>query len=111
MLKDSIVTPRKIINEWDNIWWPASIQNKIPAEEAEKIALEASFLLHDYCRYDFTDWTYTTLGTDITARTPIPGAELVADIDIVKINLESNSKHIVSMNIHNPFFSLTMGVK
>jgi hypothetical protein len=88
LLKDSIVSPRKIFRMIDNLWWPAATENNIPAKEIEEKAIKASKLAADYCKYDFAE--YENIATDIDISVNIGDSVLVNNYNIIKKDYDGN---------------------
>ena len=100
LLKDSIVEPRKLIRAWDTFWWPAVAKYQIPIEEAKKKTIDATAKFVDYCKYDFSDYLWPTVGTNIESNIYIGSSTLKASADIIKVNLESSKPNTVIVNLN-----------
>jgi len=90
-LKDSLVSPRKLLSAWDKIWWP-SISNRkdISMKEAEKLSLKASYLFSDYCKYDLSDWDFPTAGVQVENEIKIGRSIIKTNVDVVKVDLNKD---------------------
>jgi len=107
-LKDSIVSPRKLLSAWDKIWWPAvAEQGSLSMKEANKISLQASFKFTDYCKYDISDWMFPTAGVEAQSEIRIGQSILQATADIVKVDLNKNNNiNTVLINLNRKGLSL-----
>ena len=100
-LKDSIVTPKKFMQEWDKIWWPAVAANRdLKMKRAEELTVKASYKFTDYCKYDVSDWMYPTLGTSVENDIRIGDSILRVSNDVVKINLHKKNNNVVLVNFN-----------
>jgi hypothetical protein len=95
LLKDSTLTSKKIINAWDNIWWPACSAKNINFKTAQEITVKASRFFLDYCKYDVSGFLYPTVGVDIESQLNIGGSILKTKIDLLKVDLTVSQKNIV----------------
>jgi hypothetical protein len=102
-LKDSIVSPRKLRQAWDKIWWPAA--EHLPATESTKISLAAAHKFTDYCKYDMSDWMMPTAGVEAESTIRIGTSVLKAQVDIVKVDLEK-PQNTVLINLDRKGLSL-----
>lgn len=98
VLKDSIVDPRKFSRAWDNIWFPAAAKRGISMKVASNKTLHATVKFADYCKYDISDYTFPTAGVDIQSRQYIGQTELVAQADLLKIDMTTKNKTTVIVN-------------
>ena len=83
LLKDSTLVQRKMINTWDNLWWPACPSLKIPFKEASKLSIQASAFFADYCKYDISDYTCPTISTNVESQVNIGSSILKAKVDLL----------------------------
>jgi hypothetical protein len=94
-LKDSIVSPKRLLAEWDNLWWPAAASAGINMTEASKVSLKASSKFADYCKYDISDWMFPTAGVQAESETHINSSILRATTDIVKVDLNGDRNTVL----------------
>lgn len=94
LLKETDITPRKILSKWDSIWWPEAVKNKIPTKEIESYSFKASSLFVDYCKYDISGFLYPAIGIDIKSEVKVGQSILITTTDIVKINLNLPQKNM-----------------
>lgn len=99
LLKDSIVTSKKIINAWDNIWWPACPANNIDFKTAQEKTVKASRYFLDYCKYDISGFLYPTVGVDIESQLNIGGTIIKTKIDLLKVDLTVSKKNIILVDL------------
>lgn len=85
--KESYVTTRKIGNVWEKLWWPAAAKLGISIEDTEKISIQMTNKMVDYCRYDISGPTYEIIGIDIQSEVKLGKCILDTQIDIVKMPL------------------------
>jgi hypothetical protein len=95
LLKDSEVTNRKLLRQWDNTWWPNAIKNKISLKEAQDISVRAAKIFTDYCKYEFTDLFHPTAGVDIEKEIQIGRSIVSNHIDLLKIDLNIKEKNLI----------------
>ncbi len=106
-LKDSIVTPRKLLSAWDRIWWPAvTAKGGITMKEASQISLVASHKFADYCKYDISGWLFPTAGVEARSEIKIGKSILKAKADIVKVDLDENNRNTVLVNFNRKGLTL-----
>lgn len=106
LLLNSAVNTNKLISAWDKIWWPLAIKNKVSTEIAEKKTLLASQKFIEYCRYEFSSYTWPTIGVNIENKIPIGNSILNVKTDLIKINLEAKKKNTVLINFTNRDLSI-----
>ncbi|RLD51557.1 MAG: hypothetical protein DRI97_15560, partial [Bacteroidetes bacterium] len=117
LLKDSVVYPSKVHRVWDRLWWPIAVENNISLEEAEKLAVSAAFKLSDYCKYDFTNYFHPTISVRAVGEKFLNSSTIFrAKADILKVNIEHNSKNLIIINFSTqPFthkqLSLDAGIR
>ena len=88
MLKNSDLTPRKILRVWDKLWWPYVAENNIPMKDAKNVSVKASSIFSDYCKYDISDFTkYITIGSRILETKQLGNLTLESEIDVIKIDM------------------------
>jgi hypothetical protein len=105
-IKDSIVTPRKLLSSWDKIWWPAVAANGgISMKEANKLSLTASSKFADYCKYDISDWMFPTAGVKAESQIKINRSILKATADVIKVDL-NGEKNTILINFNRKNLSL-----
>jgi len=107
VLKDSIVDTRKFSRAWDKIWFPAAAKRNISMKNANKKTLHATVKFADYCKYDISDYIYPTAGVDLQARLIIGQTELVAQADLLKLDMTTKYKTTVIVNFTNNNITLT----
>lgn len=98
LINNTELTPRKIINKWDNIWWPITAKtNNTNFKQAEELSVRASGIFVDYCKYDISGYLYPSAGVDICSEISIGQSIIHTHADIVKVNLNisSNNTHLV----------------
>jgi len=106
-LKDSIVSPRKLLSVWDKIWWPAiGEKGGISMKEANNISLIASSKFADYCKYDISDWMFPTAGVQAQSENYIGQSILKATVDVVKVDLDGKEKNTILINFDRKGLSL-----
>jgi len=105
-LKDSVVTPRKLLRAWEGIWWPAATEKKLSMEEANEVSLHASCQFSDYCKYDMSDWTFPTVGVDIETEVNLGPVTLYTSADVVKADLSGNKPSTVLVSFTSRKLSL-----
>jgi len=106
VLKDSIIKPRKFTRAWNKLWFPAAIKRRISVKVATEKTLQATIKFADYCKYDISDYDYPTAGVDIQSSMIIGSHELIAQADILKIDLSTKKKTTVIINFSNKKLSL-----
>ena len=89
LMNDNIVAPRKLLRVWEKIWWPAATGAGLSMKEAEQKSVRASYLLSDYCKYDLSDYKYTTLGANVQTQVNIGSSVLTVQADLVKVDLDA----------------------
>jgi hypothetical protein len=95
LLKDSEVTNRKLIRQWDNTWWPTVIKNRIPIKEAQDLSVHAAKIFTDYCKYEVTDLFHPTAGVDIEKEIQIGRSIVSNHISLLKIDLNIKEKNLI----------------
>lgn len=98
LLKDTIVSVPKLTTAWDTMWWPDAMAHKLTMVKAKDIAIKATERFIDYCNYEMTDYLWPTIGVDVESRVDLGMATLVANTDIIKVNLENNKRNTVLIN-------------
>lgn len=98
LLKDTIISVKKLIRAWDNEWWPDAMAHKMDMIIAKEKAVKATEKFIDYCNYEVTDYLWPTIGVNIESRVDLGGAMLVANADIIKVNLEEKKRNTVLLN-------------
>ena len=101
VLKDSVVSPRKLLSAWDKVWWPAAASKNIRMKEADELALKAIMKLTDYCKYDIADHSYPTAAVNAGMRMPLGKHILTATAAVVKVNLNTKEKTTFLVNFTN----------
>jgi len=105
-LKDSVVTPRKLMRAWEGIWWPAAAEKKLSMEEANEISLHASYQFSDYCKYDMSGWEFPTVGTEVASEIKLGPVTLAVSADIVKADLSGKKPCTVLVSLSSRKLSL-----
>lgn len=98
VMKDSVVTTYRLARAWDEIWFPAAARNKITLKETKDFTLKATIKFTDYCKYDISDYTFPTAGTNISIQNNINGSILLGNADLVKIDMTTKKKTTVIVN-------------
>ena len=98
LLRDTIVSVKKLVSAWDKIWWPAAMEYKMSMTDAKKVAVKATERFIDYCTYEMTDYLWPTIGVNVESSIDLGGATLVANTDIIKVNLEKSKRNTVLIN-------------
>jgi hypothetical protein len=101
VLKDSVVTPKKLLRAWDKTWWPAAAERNLPMKEANDVTLKAAMKLTDYCKYDISDYSYPTASVNAGVRLSLGRHTLTATADVVKINLNIPEINTILVNFTN----------
>jgi len=94
IFKDSDLNPKKILNKWDKLWWPAAMSSGISIKEAEELTHKASEKFSDYCKYDISDYFHPTAGADVEASKRINSTYLTTQIDLVKVDIRERRINI-----------------
>jgi hypothetical protein len=105
-LKDSVVTPRKLMRAWEGIWWPAATEKKLSMEEANEVSLRASCQFSDYCKYDMSDWDFPTVGVAVESEIKLGPVTLCVSADVVKADLSGKKPCTVVVNFSSRKLSL-----
>lgn len=106
LLKDTVVSVKRLVRAWDNVWWPNVMKYKIDMKEGKKKSLKATERFMDYCTYEITDYLYPTVGANIESQVNINGSILKASVDVMKVNLEDNKRNTVLVNFTNKELSV-----
>ena len=107
-LKDSVITPRKLLNAWEKVWWPSvTAAGTISIKEAHDISLKASHKFTDYCKYDISDCMFPTAGVEAESDVKIGQSILKATVDVVKVDLNEKNKNTVLVNFNRKGLSLS----
>ena len=106
LLKDSIITVKKLMRSWDNIWWPLTMEYKLDVKKAEKKTLKATEKFIDYCNYEISDYLWPTVGVDVESQVYIKNNLLIVHADLIKVDLKSNKKNTVLINFTNRRLSI-----
>ena len=88
--KESYVTPRKISNIWENIWWPMATKADISPKDIDSRVLEAATKITGYCEYDISGPDYETVSVDIKSEIKLGEVILAAQIDLIKTPVFNN---------------------
>lgn len=95
LIKDNTVNTHKILRVWDRLWWPAAVQHNLDLIQAQDMAIVAAKIMAEYAKYDFTDYMYATVGTNIINQLRINDSVLHAHIDILKVDLNQDARNTV----------------
>jgi hypothetical protein len=95
LLRESEITPRKMIRVWDSLWWPLASSLGIDMTEAKELSIKASSKFSDYCKYDLSDIHYVTVAAKAIAQRPVNSSVLHVSTDILKVNVSSKTKNMV----------------
>ena len=106
LLLKSAVNTNRLLSSWDKIWWPIAINNKMSMDKAEKLTLKATQKFIEYCRYEFSSYTWPTIGTNIENKINIGNSILSIKTDLLKVNLESKKRNTVLVNFTNKDLSI-----
>jgi hypothetical protein len=106
-LKDSIVSPRKLTQAWDQLWWPLAAQEGLGMARADDLAVEAATRFSDYCKYDISGWMYPTLGAEVESQIRVGESVIAARADVVKIDLSENRRNTVLVNFNRKGLTLS----
>jgi CRISPR/Cas system-associated exonuclease Cas4 (RecB family) len=99
LLKDTEITPRKLLRVWDAIWWPIVGTLGLSIKESQMKSIEASSKLSDYCKYDISDIEYKTASTNIEAKKIVGSSILCATADIVKVDVSAKARNMVIIDL------------
>ena len=91
--------PKKIITQWDKIWWPLATKNGINISEIEKLSIRAASIFADYCKYDVS--IFATVGVDIESQLKIGNSILKTTADIIKVDTDLPYKNIYVIGFGN----------
>jgi CRISPR/Cas system-associated exonuclease Cas4 (RecB family) len=94
MLRNTSVTPKRLMRAWDKVWWPAVAKKGLSMTKADKLTLKATEILTDYAQYDLSGYVYPTAGVYIGKTTPT----IQATTDILKIHATAKEKNTVLVN-------------
>ena len=106
LLKNTIVSVQKLTNAWDSIWWPEVMKHKVEMAKAKNTTIKATERFIDYCNYEMTDYLWPTVGVDVESRIDLGRATLVANVDIIKVNLDKQKRNTVLLNFTNRELSI-----
>jgi hypothetical protein len=99
LLKNTEITPRKLLRVWDAIWWPVVGSFGLSIKESQQKSLEASSKLFDYCKYDISAIEYRTVSTQVEVHKPVGSSVLHATADIVKVDVSAKTKNMVIIDL------------
>lgn len=92
--QDSYLTPRKIGNIWEKIWWPTAAKEGLDSRETENVSIKMSRKMVDYCKYDISGPGFETVGLDVKSEIKLDQCVVGTQIDIVKLPLFEKEKYI-----------------
>lgn len=106
LLKNSEITPRKLLRVWDKLWWPRLEKNNITFNEGQEFSVKASKKFTEYSKYDFTSILYPTVATLVNHSIEISGNFLLSSADVLKSNLTQTGKNITIIDFSRKDISL-----
>jgi len=101
ILKDTIVSTKRLTSAWDKIWWPKAAANGIKMSDSEKITLKAAKRFIEYCKYEITDHLWPSIGTDVLSEVRIGSSVLSSRANIIKVDLENKKRNTVIVDFTN----------
>jgi hypothetical protein len=93
--QNSYITPRKIGNIWEKLWWPIALKLGLTPTETEEKSVQVARKFVDYCRYDISNASHQTVGLDIKSEIQLGGCIVSTEIDLVKMPLFENRNTLV----------------